>query len=87
MNQSNLIKKCYEVTLTQSGWAGIEIIAQKLKLSVSELFERVGCGLLAIVDPEEVEDYLDLQDAHSAEADPENQERIPWEQVKKELGL
>jgi hypothetical protein len=87
MNQSNLIKKRYEVTLTQEGGAGIESIAQKFKLSVSELFERGGCGLIAIVDPEELEDYLDLQDALEAEADPENQERIPWEQVKKELGL
>lgn len=40
-----------------------------------------------IPDAEELEDYLDLRDALLAEADPENQEQIPWEQVKQELGL
>lgn len=59
----------------------------RFNLSVSEMLDRVGCGNLAIVDPDRLEDYLDLQDALFAEADPENQERIPWEQVKQELGL
>ncbi|GAB4186104.1 MAG: hypothetical protein Fur006_25140 [Coleofasciculaceae cyanobacterium] len=40
-----------------------------------------------IPDAEELEEYLDLGEALLAEADPENQERIPWEQVKQELGL
>lgn len=39
------------------------------------------------MDDSEEEDYLDLQDALKAEANPENQERIPWEKVKQELGL
>ena len=39
------------------------------------------------MDDSEEEDYLDLQDALKAEANPENQERILWEQVKQELGL
>lgn len=81
------IKDNYQVTLTQDGWTGIESIAEKFNLSVSELLERVGSGELAIVDTEDLEDYLDLQDALAAEADPENQERISWEQVKQELGL
>ncbi|MCL1463983.1 hypothetical protein [Argonema galeatum] len=81
------IKDNYQVTLTQDGWTGIACIAEKLNLSVSELLERVGSGELTIVDPEDLEDYLDLQDALEAEADPENQQRIPWEQVKQELGL
>ena len=81
------IKDNYQVTLTQDGWTGIESIAEKFKLSVSELLERVGNEELAIVNSEDLEDYLDLQDALAAEADPENQERISWEKVKKELGL
>jgi hypothetical protein len=47
---------------------------------VSELIERVGCGQLAIVNPEDVEDledYLDNQIAIEVEADPENQKWIP----------
>lgn len=81
------IKENYQVTLTQDGWRGIERLSEKLNLSVSELLERIGNGELIIVDPEDLEDYLDLQDAIAAEANPENQQRIPWEQVKKELGL
>ncbi len=87
MNPTNLTKTRYEVTLTQEAWTGVETVAKKLNLSVSELFEQIGCGLLEIVNPEDIEDYLDLQDALEAEANPENQERIPWEQVKQELGL
>ncbi len=78
MNQSNSTKTRYEITLTQEAWTGVETIAAKFNLSVSELFEKVGCKILAIVDPEDLEDYLDLQDALEAESDPENQERIPW---------
>lgn len=90
MNPNDLAKTRYEVTLTQEAWAEVETAAKKLNLSVSELFEQIGCGLLKIVKPEDIEDiedYLDLQDALEAEANPENQERIPWEQVKQELGL
>jgi hypothetical protein len=87
MNPTNSIKTPYEVTLTQEAWMGVETVAKKLNLSVSELFEQIGCGQIALVDPEDLEDYLDLQDALEAEANPENQERIPWEQVKQELGL
>jgi len=36
---------------------------------------------------EAIEDRLDLEDIEKALADPENKEAIPWEKVKKELGL
>jgi hypothetical protein len=87
MNPTNSIKTRYEVNLPEEAWLGVETVAKKLNLSVSELFEQIGCGNLAIVDSEDLEDYLDLQDALEAEANPENQERISWEQVKQELGL
>ena len=64
MNSINLITTSYEVNLSQEAWAGVETLALKFNLSVSELFEQVGIGLLAVVDPEEVEDiedYLDFQ--------------------------
>ncbi len=69
MNSTNSIKTHYEITLSYEALAGVEIVAKKLNLSVSELFERVGCGRLALVDPEEIEDiqdYLDRQIAISA---------------------
>ena len=81
------LKKLHRVSVTPTGWDGIQAIASELGFSVSELLERLGRRNLAVVDPEELEDRLDLQDALVAEADPENQERISWEQIKQELGL
>ncbi len=36
---------------------------------------------------EKLEDQLDIEAADKALADPQNQTRIPWEQVKAKLGL
>jgi hypothetical protein len=40
-----------------------------------------------LINSEELEDLLDIRDAIISESDPENQERISWEDVKKELRL
>lgn len=90
MNKSSTSKTCIELTLSQEAWTKVQSIAAELDITVSELLEQVSQGELVIVDAEtmeEIEDRLDLQDALESEADPENQERIPWEQVKQELGL
>lgn len=70
------MKQRYEVSITSQAWNSIESLANKFNLSVNELFERVGCGQLTIVNPEDIEDYLDLQEAIEAENNPENQERV-----------
>ena len=36
---------------------------------------------------EEIEDEIDLAELEGALADPANRERIPWEDVKRQLGL
>jgi prevent-host-death family protein len=36
---------------------------------------------------EKIEDEIDLADLEAALADPANRERIPWEDVKRQLGL
>ena len=36
---------------------------------------------------EAIEARLDLEDVAKALADPENKKAIPWDKVKKELGL
>ncbi len=57
------------------------------------LLTRRGRELAAVVPVEDVvllealEDYLDVAAAHQALANPENNERIPWGQVKAGLGL
>ena len=88
MNLSNPSKTSYEVTLSQESWAGLETIANQFNVSVSELFERIGSGLLAIVDPDDVEDledYLNLQAV--IEPESQNQVRTPSEPVKQRLRL
>jgi len=55
--------------------------------------ERRGREIAAIVPVEDadllerLEDQLDLEAARQALADPENAAPIPWEQLKRELGL
>jgi len=57
------------------------------------LVSRRGRPIAAIVPIEDVEfleryeDQMDLNLAMEALADPQNAAHIPWEQVKKELGL
>lgn len=67
--------------------AGIAGLAQQFNLSTEELLTQISQGQLAIIDADELEDLRDLNDALSAELEPENQQRIPWEAVKQELAL
>jgi prevent-host-death family protein len=54
---------------------------------------RRGKGVVAVVPIEDlrlleaIEDRLDLEDIEKALADPENKRAIPWDKVKKDLGL
>lgn len=54
---------------------------------------RRGKGIAAVVPIEDlnlleaIEDHLDLEDIEKALADPENKRAIPWDKVKKDLGL
>ena len=57
------------------------------------VIQRAGKDVVAMIPVEdlalleELEDYLDVQAARRALADPKNRERIPWEKVKAGLGL
>ena len=44
-------KSRHGVTLTNDAWAGVQGIARKLGISVSELFERIGRNQLAVAEP------------------------------------
>ena len=54
---------------------------------------RRGKGVAAVVPIEDlnlleaIEDRLDLEDIEKALADSENRRAIPWDKVKKDLGL
>jgi tetratricopeptide (TPR) repeat protein len=62
-------------------------IEQNISAGRKVLRQRFRAWVRQYIAESEEEDYLDLQDALDAEANPENLERIPWEQVKQELGL
>lgn len=66
---------------------GITALAQQFNLSPEELLTQMIQGKLVIIDADELEDLLDVKDAILAETDPENQERVTWEDVKQGLNL
>jgi len=61
------------------------------------IFESRGKDLAALISMEQfrvlektleaLEDRIDLEEAERALDDPENQRRIPWEDLKRELAL
>ena len=76
-----------QILLSDEILEGMSKLANQLNLSLDKLFEQIVKGNLAIIDAEDVEDLLDVRDAMMAEANPENQERVSWENVKQNLGL
>jgi hypothetical protein len=76
-----------QILLSDETLQGISSLANQLNLSLDGLLEQIVNGNLAVIDAEELEDLLDVRDAMMAEADPENKERVSWENVKQNLGL
>jgi len=75
------------LSISSEVFADLTTIAQQFDLSVEELLTRISQGKLAIVDADELEDWLDVRDALLAESNPQNQEHISWRTVKHELDL
>ena len=67
----------------------IEEIAADFGLSVSELMNHLEQGKLAIIDPEVLEDWLDLAEARNAitESIANGEKPISWEEVEKEISI
>jgi hypothetical protein len=76
-----------QILLSDETLQGISSLANQLNLSLDGLLEQIVNGNLAVIDAEELEDLLDVRDARMAEADPQNKERVSWENVKQNLGL
>jgi len=76
-----------QILLSDETLQGISSLANQLNLSLDGLLEQIVNGNLAVIDAEELEDLLDARDAMMAEADPQNKERVSWENVKQNLGL
>ena len=84
---NDISKIPHEVTLTDEDWNGVQSIAENFGLSVSELLERIGHRQLVVMDSEEVEELLDTIDGLEALLEAKEEQNIPWEQAKVELGL
>lgn len=56
MNQkiSTAFKNRHVVSITDEAWNGVQSLAKKLGISVSELLEKVGYGQLLVIDSEEL---------------------------------
>lgn len=67
----------------------IEEIAADFNLSVSQLIDHIEEGKLTIIDPEALEDQLDVMEARNAitETIANGEKPIPWEEVEKELTI
>lgn len=69
-------------TLTQVADQGERVLIHRKDRDVAALVPIEDLALL-----ERIEDQLDVEVADQALEDPENQETIPWEEVKRVLGL
>jgi hypothetical protein len=76
-----------QILLSDETLEGMSKLANQLNLSLDDLFEQIEKGNLAGVEAEDLENLLDVRDAMTAEANPENQQRVSWETVKQNLGL
>jgi uncharacterized protein YidB (DUF937 family) len=79
--------KKLEVSLTENSWLGIQSLSERTGLSISELLEQLGSGELVLVNPEQLEDALDLQEALTtlAKAEATGEKPMAWEEFEAEL--
>lgn len=76
-----------DLTISAEIVTGIDKIAKQFNLSVRDLLENINQGKLIVINPEELEDLIDLQEATEAENNPLNQERISWDIIKQNLEI
>lgn len=81
------MNKTLELSITEESCQNLEFMANKFGLSLSEFLERLGNQQFLIFTQEELEDYLDLQEAKkSLEEAKLNQEKpMSWQDFEKEL--
>lgn len=71
--------------LSNKALEGVQSIAHKLGLSVSQLWEKIGCGQLVVLDLKEYEDLLDTITGLEGLLSAHEEGTISWEQFKAEL--
>lgn len=81
------MKKTKEILLTEQEWLGIQSIASNFDLSIPEFFNSLISHKLLVVNPDLIEDKLDLQEALKTLAEAEQKGEIPmlWEDFQQEI--
>jgi hypothetical protein len=76
----------HSITLTNEEWVGLQSVAQRFNLSVSEMLGRLGRGQLVVTDSLEVNKTLDAVVVIEGVEDAKEEETIFWEAIRKEEG-
>jgi hypothetical protein len=81
------MNKNLELSVSEKTWQNLEYYAHKFNLSLSEFLEKLGDKQFLIFTQEELEDYLDLQEAkQTLEEARLNQEKpMSWEEFENQL--
>ena len=84
-DNSQISAKVSSKGYTNKALEGVQSIDHKLGLSVSQLWEKIGCGQLVVLDLEEYEDLLDTIAGLEGLLSAHEEGTISWEQFKAEL--
>lgn len=81
------MKKTKEILLTEQEWLGLKSIASNFGLSIAEFFTSLSSHKLLVINPDLIEDKLDLQEALKtlAEAEKKGEQPMLWEDFEKEI--
>jgi hypothetical protein len=81
------MNKNLELSVSETTWQNLEYYAHKFNLSLVEFLEKLGDQQFLIFTPEELEDYLDLQEAKQIleEARLNQEKPMSWEEFENQL--
>lgn len=81
------MEKLKEIVLTEQEWLGIQSIASNFGLSIPEFLSNLSSQKLLVINPDLIEDKMDLQEALNtlAKAEETQEEAILWDDFEREL--
>jgi hypothetical protein len=81
------MSKILQISIPEKSCQNLESVAHKFGFSLTEFLERLGEQKLLIFTPEELEDYLDLEEAKEVleEAKLNQEKPMAWQDFEKEL--
>lgn len=76
------VRNDFAVTLNRVAYGKDRVVLHRRGKDLAAIIPMDDLALL-----EALEDYMDVEEARKALADPRNRKRIPWTKVKTKLGL